>query len=51
MAYLILFDESDESGALDLNWLTRFVIKCNNKMEEIAFPQIGRGLLLEMSSA
>jgi len=46
--YLILFDESDERGPFDFNWLLRPVVQCDHEMKEIGFSQIARWLLLEM---
>lgn len=49
--HLILLDETHEHRSLDFNRLTRAIVEGDNEVEEVAFPQIARWLLFEMSSA
>lgn len=48
--YLILFNESNEGGALDFDGLTGSVVEGNNKMEKIWFSQIARWLFFEIGT-
>ena len=47
---LVLLDEVDESGPLDLDGLTLLVVERQNKVEEVALPQVVRWLLLKVSA-
>lgn len=48
--YLILLDEPDERRPLDFDWLPGPVVQRHHEVEKVRFPQIARGLLLEVSS-
>ena len=48
---LVLLDEVDESGPLDLDGLTLLVVERQNKVEEVALPQVVRRLLLQVCAA
>ena len=48
---LVLLDEVDESGPLNLDRLTLLVVERQNKVEEVALPQVVRRLLLQVCAA
>lgn len=49
--YLVLFDEPNESGALNFDWLFGSVEERNHKIEKIRFSQIAGWLFFEVSSS
>lgn len=51
MSYLVLLDEADKGGALNLHGVAIFVKERNDKVEEVALAQVGRRLLLKVRPA
>ena len=49
-SYLVLLHEAGEGGSLDLDWLADPVVQRDHEVEEVALPQVGRRLLLEVHS-
>lgn len=49
--YLILLDESDEVGSIDLDRMAELVLQRDDEVEEVALPQVRRRLLRERGSA
>jgi hypothetical protein len=50
VSYLVLFNKSYKNGPFNLNGLSSSVIQGDDKVEEIRFTKIRRGLFLKMSS-
>ena len=50
IVYLILFYEGNEGRPLDLYGLSRPVVECDDKVEEVGLAEVGRGLLLEVGA-
>jgi len=46
----VFFDEVDEGGSLDLNWLTVTVIQRQYEVEKVALAKVARRLLLKVCS-
>ncbi len=51
MSYLVLLDEADKGGALNLHGVAVFVEERNDKVKEVALAQVGRRLLLKVRPA
>ena len=50
-APLVLFNEGDEGGALDLDGLPGAVVEGDDEVEEVGLAQVGGRLLLEVRPA
>lgn len=48
--HLFLLHKINEGGSLDLHGLTLSVVQSQHKVEEVGLAQIGRRLLLKVSS-
>lgn len=49
-SHLLFFHKVDVGGAFDFHWLTLPVVQRQHEVKEVGLPQVGRRLLLEVSS-